>query len=150
MLQPLSWSEQGCIALFRSFLTVYLSQWNLFFSLSVLFFLFLYYHPPFPYYSHAHTFSSHTRQLIHGLCFGGVEWDREEEHPAEQSQQYGCSVRERGQHVEGTDNTSLFNISMYKINESPGVLREYGDAHTRTYVIIDMHINIDVHILVCV
>lgn len=64
-------------------------------------------HPPFSYHcltlKHTHklTFSSHTRQLLHGLRLGGAERDGEEKHPAEQSQQHGCSVWQRGQHVEG-------------------------------------------------
>lgn len=61
---------------------------------------------PFPttiYRSNTHklTFSSHAGQLLHGLRLGGAERDGEEKHPAEQSQQHGCGVRQRGQHVEG-------------------------------------------------
>lgn len=58
---------------------------------------------------HSHTFSPHTRQLLHGLRFGGAERDGEEEHPAEQSQQHGCGLWERSQHVEGT----IHKIKMY-------------------------------------
>lgn len=85
------------------------------FSLSVLFPLFTTILPYFTTLSHTHIFtlSSHARQLIHGLRVGGAERDGEEEHPAEQSQQHGRCVRQRGQHVEGTDNNK--SIFMHKI-----------------------------------